>query len=116
MSRLVVVSSPGLADGFRLAGTETIAARGGTDARGALEQAAGDPDVGLVLVTSDLWGQLDERLKHAAERLARPIVLPIPAGTVTDVTARRQLLGEMLERAIGYRIELGGPPEPGGEA
>jgi vacuolar-type H+-ATPase subunit F/Vma7 len=106
MARLLVVTNPGLADGFRLAGAATIAAHPGQEATTAVRLAAADLDVGLLLVTADLWRALDPRTRGDLERLARPIVLPIPAGVVTDVTTRRQLLGEMLERAIGYRIEL----------
>ncbi len=72
-----------------------------------LELLLHEPDVGLALVTSDLWTSLSERLQTTAERLGRPIVLPIPAGAVTDMATRRQVLGEMLQRAIGYRIDLG---------
>lgn len=107
MSRLVVVSSPALGDGFRLAGAATYAARPGDEAARVLAGVIAEPDVGLALVTADLWASLDDRVQAEAERLGRPIVLPIPAGAVTDVTTRRQILGEMLERAIGYRIEFG---------
>ncbi len=107
MARLVVLTSPALADGFRLAGAATVLAQRGPEAARALDRALREPDVGLVLVTADIWTSLNERLQLAAERLGRPIVLPIPAGAVTDVATRRQVLSEMLQRAIGYRIELG---------
>lgn len=121
MARLVVLSSPALADGFRLAGAATVEARPGSDVRQALRSLAASSDVGLLLVTADLWAKVDERLRGTLERLPRPVVLPIPAGLVTDVTTRRQLLGEMLERAIGYRMELtaaevGTPGSDGSEA
>ena len=106
MARLVVISDPGLADGFRLAGSATVTARPGPEAVSVVRSVVAEGDVGLVLVTNDLWDALDIRSRAALERSARPIVLPIPAGVVTDVTTGRQLLGEMLERAIGYRIEL----------
>jgi vacuolar-type H+-ATPase subunit F/Vma7 len=61
-----------------------------------------------LLVTRDLWDGLPERARQAIERLAQPIVLAVPAGEISEPAARRALLGEMLERAIGYRIELGG--------
>ncbi len=107
MARLVVVTTAALADGFRLAGSATLAARPGAEAAATLRGVIAEGDVGLVLVGADLWASLDERLRATLERLPRPIVLPIPAGVVTDYATRRQLLGEMLERAIGYRIELG---------
>lgn len=106
MARLVVVANPGLADGFRLAGSATVTARPGPEAAATVRAVVADREAGLVLVTADLWDTLGERMRGALERSARPIVLPIPAGVVTDVTTRRQLLGEMLERAIGYRIEI----------
>ena len=108
MARLVVVAAPAVADGFRLAGAATITARPGIEAAAALRGLAADAGVGLVLVTADLWEGVEERHRATYERLVRPIVLPIPAGVVTDPMMRRQLLGEMLERAIGYRIELSG--------
>ena len=106
MARLVVVANPGLADGFRLAGSATVTARPGPEAAARVRSVVAERDVGLVLVTADLWDPLDDRFRGALERSARPIVLPIPAGVVTDASTRRQLLGEMLERAIGYRIEI----------
>lgn len=108
MARLVVVASAALADGFRLAGPATVVVRPGREAAGMLRALSTEGDIGLLLVTVDLWTSVDERLRGDLERLARPVVLPIPAGIVTDVTTRRQLLGEMLQRAIGYRIELAG--------
>lgn len=107
MARLVVLSSPALADGFRLAGAAAVVAERGPDAARALEALLHEPDVGLALVTSDLWTSLSERLQTTVERLGRPIVLPIPAGAVTDMAIHRQVLGEMLQRAIGFRIDLG---------
>jgi vacuolar-type H+-ATPase subunit F/Vma7 len=116
MARVVVLASAGFADGFRLAGPATHVARPGPEAAQAARALAGEGDVGVLLITADLWTSLDDRLRGSLERLPRPIVQPIPAGTMTDVTTRRQLLGEMLQRAIGYRVELSGTREPGGPA
>ncbi len=124
MARVAVLTSAGLADGFRLAGAATHVAGPGAEAARIVRALAAEEGTGLLLVTEDLWTSLDQRLRDGLEHLPRPIVQAIPAGTVTDVTARRQLIGEMLQRAIGYRLELAGspPPErqpgggPGGEA
>ncbi len=112
MARLVVLTSAALADGFRLAGPATHVARPGPDAARAVRSLADEGDVGLLLVTADLWSSLEVRLRGSLERLPRPIVQVIPAGAVMDVTTRRQLLGEMLQRAIGYRVELAGTRAP----
>jgi len=108
MARLVVVSSPALVDGFRLAGPATVEAHPGRETAVILRSVVREGDVGLVLVTTDLWASVDERLRGDLERLARPVVLPIPTGGAGAGAARRQLIGEMLQRAIGFRIELRG--------
>ncbi len=107
MARLVVLSTPALADGFRLAGAATIEAHPGPGAAALVRRLAADPATGLLLVTDDLWAKVDERTRGDLERLARPIVLALPTGRGEDGGSRRQLLGEMLQRAIGSRIELG---------
>lgn len=107
MARLAVLSNAALADGFRLAGIATSVAEPGDAARATLRSLMRDPELGLLLVTDDLWTSLDERTQRALEGLPRPLLLAVPAGEITEAGARRELLGEMLERAIGYRIELG---------
>jgi vacuolar-type H+-ATPase subunit F/Vma7 len=108
MAHVAALSSPALADGFRLAGIGVVVARPGAELRIALRDLIGRPDLGLLLITADLWSELDERTRSAAEFMARPLVLSVPAGAVAEAGTRRELLGEMLERAIGFRIELEG--------
>ena len=108
MARLAVICGLNLADGYRLAGVGVFPATPGTPLRATLQAVLADDEIGLVLVTDDLWTSLDERTRGALGDLPRPLVLNIPAGVVAETAARRELLGEMLERAIGYRIELGG--------
>jgi len=106
VSRLVVLSTPALAAGFRLAGCETLTVGAGPAASALVRALTGAGDVGLLLVTVDLWSSFDDRLRGQLERLAAPVVMPIPAGAVSGEAPRAQLLGEMLQRAIGYRIQL----------
>ena len=108
MARLVVVTGPALADGFRLAGCATPVVPPGPVPPAALQEIVGG-DAGLVLVTTDVWAALDVRTRGELERLAQPVVMPIPAGTTAAGAAPGALLGEMLERAIGFRIVLTGP-------
>lgn len=108
MARVVVLSAPGLADGYRLAGCSTVVAPPGPEAAAALRHLAASVDVGVLLVSADLWSSLDERLRGDVEQLARPVVMPIPEGERTPGAARVQLLGEMFQRAIGFRIQISG--------
>ena len=113
--RFVVVTAPALADGFRLAGVATVVATLDGDAASAVQSLAAQEDVGLVLVTEDVWWSVPERARASLENLARPIVLGISAGAGADVVASRAMIGEALQRAIGHRIQLSGEPRPGGE-
>lgn len=108
MARMVILSAPGQADGYRLAGCDTVVATPGREAAAALRHLAATFDVGVVLVSSDLWTSLDDRLRNDVEQLARPVVMPIPEGERIPGAAREQLLGEMFQRAIGFRIQISG--------
>ncbi len=104
--RIVVLAPPELAAGFRLAGASVSVVAPGPEVAGAVRQATGDLETGLLLVTADLWAALDERTRDGLEQLARPVVLAIPAAGAGDRSAGRWLLGQTLQRAIGHRVVL----------
>lgn len=106
MTSIVVLTSPALADGFRLAGCETHAAEPGEPSTALLRAIAERPDVGLLLVTADCWVAAPEGVRGALEQRDLPVVLPIPAGAAEGAPTKEQLLTEMLARAIGFRIRL----------
>lgn len=108
MAQVAVLCSVALADGFRLAGVAAYPVAPGPTLHAALPALLADPELGLLFVTDDLWTSLDETQRASLEYLPRPVVLDIPAGQPAAAGARRELIGEMLQRAIGYRIELGG--------
>lgn len=108
MARVVILSAPSQADGYRLAGCATVVASPGTEAIASLRHIVDTADVGVLLVSADLWNSIDDRLRGEVEQLARPVVMPIPEGERTPGAAREQLLGEMFQRAIGFRIQISG--------
>jgi vacuolar-type H+-ATPase subunit F/Vma7 len=108
MARVVILSHPGQADGYRLAGCSTVVASPGPEAAASLRHLAATPDVGVLLVSEDLWVSIDDRLRGDVEQLARPVVMAIPQGERTPGAAREHLLGEMFQRAIGFRIQISG--------
>ena len=54
MARVVILSSPGQADGYRLAGCATVVSQPGSEAAAALRHLIGSADVGVLLVSTDL--------------------------------------------------------------
>lgn len=108
MARVVVLSAPGQADGYRLAGCATVVSPPGPEAAATLRHLTGTSDIGVLLVSDELWSSVGERVRADIERLARPVVMPIPEGTHVAGSVRVQLLGEMFQRAIGFRIQIAG--------
>ncbi len=108
MGSVVVVASPGLADGFRLAGASVVTCDPGTASEIILRRVAAEPDRAVVLVTADVWGSLDDRTRGDLERCVCPVVAVVPASGAGDPAARRGMTADMVRRAIGYRVELSG--------
>ena len=111
MARVVILSAPGQADGYRLAGCATVVAPPGPEATATLRHLIGTADVGVLLVSDELWASVGERVRADVEGLARPVVMPIPEGEHVPGAVRVQLLGEMFQRAIGFRIQISGSEE-----
>ena len=63
MAGLGVICGERIADGFRLAGVRVMAAGPGPGLRSALGELLDDKELGLLLVTDDLWSSLDERTR-----------------------------------------------------
>lgn len=114
--RIVVVTSPALASGLRLAGATVLVACAEGEATELLRSLAGQPEVGLVVVTDDVWCSVPDRIRGTLQELARPIVLCVPSGDAAGLPSRRALAGEAVEQAIGHRIELTDRLEPAAEA
>lgn len=106
MARLVVLSAPGQADGYRLAGCATVVVPPGPLVESTLRDLTGAADIGVLLVSAEFWSSIGERLRAEVERLPTPVVMPIPEGERVPGAVRVQLLGEMFQRAIGFRIQI----------
>ena len=109
MAKVCVITSTGLADGFRLAGVEVHAAESSELARAALLALTRREDVGLVAVDSGLYGALDARTRATLEARPRPLVIPIPAATMLAPAERRsRRVAELIRRAVGVSVTIRG--------
>ena len=107
MSRLLVLTTPELATGYRLGGVAAIEVASPAEAAARLEELLERED-GVIAVHAPFFHALDRPLRRRLDALRAPLVVPLPAGTANDQAEdRRQRLLQMLRQAVGYEITFG---------
>jgi len=106
VSRLLVLTTPELADGFRLVGVETHAASHAAAAGPLLSAWLDGGEEGLVAIDEGLLAGLEPALLRRLETSERLLSLEIPSA-LAGRPPRRRRLGEVIQRAIGLRIGVG---------
>jgi vacuolar-type H+-ATPase subunit F/Vma7 len=106
MGRLIVVTTPELEPGYRLAGTATRSLDSAVQAaellQGLLEQP-GEGDV--VAVHEPFFNDLPAVLRRKIDSLASPLVVILPGGEGANVEAERRAQHlRILWEAVGYQI------------
>jgi len=104
MYKIIVVTDPDSAPGFRLAGTEVIEASGLDEAKKILPSLIYKDDTGIIAISEDLMPALDEKMQEKIDKTYRPIIIPIPA-RIKGIE-RTSYIERMLQRAIGYNIVI----------
>jgi vacuolar-type H+-ATPase subunit F/Vma7 len=104
MSRLLVLTTPQLAAGYRLAGVASLEiasqAHAATELEALLEQ-----ETGVIAVHAPYFHALPRALRRQLASLQVPLVVALPAGTPADeALERRERLLQMLRQAVGYEI------------
>ncbi len=108
MFKLVVLTKPESASGFRLAGVDVCEATDAESAKRQLMALINDDRTGIIAIDDDLMAEVDERVKEKIDKLYRPIVVPIPAkNRVEPSSARPEYIRRLIRRAVGFDIKLG---------
>ncbi len=107
MYKVMVITDPESADGFRLSGVEVIEVEDGEKARAKLAELLDDDMVGVIAFSSEFTPFIDERTQQKIDRIYRPIVVPIPSKKRVNVIGRADYLRGLIRRAIGFEIKLG---------
>jgi vacuolar-type H+-ATPase subunit F/Vma7 len=106
MGRLIVLTTPELEPGYRLAGVATQVTHSAAEASSMLRElldAGGEGDV--VAVHEPFFNELDPRLRREIDSLVSPLVVALPGGDESDAEGeRRSRLLRTLWQAIGYEI------------
>jgi V/A-type H+/Na+-transporting ATPase subunit F len=107
MSTIRVVGRPAACAGFALAGVAVAEVAGAREGSAVIEELAGQPDVGVLLIEQDLLDALGEPERRELMDRPSPIVVPFPSASWKEQgpSADAYVL-ELLQRAIGYRVRL----------
>lgn len=108
MYKLIVLTDPDSAYGFRLSGVDVVEAGSLEAAKKALVSLVNDDDSGIIAVNENFMAAVDEHTKEKINKLYRPIVISIPAPKTVDAQEQRlTYLSKLIRRAIGFEIKLG---------
>jgi V/A-type H+/Na+-transporting ATPase subunit F len=104
MYKFVIVTDSDRASGFRLAGVEVQEADSPEEAKRVISPLLYKDDIGIVAVNEEFMLTLDDKLMTRIEKLARPLIIPIPSKS--KELDRRSYIERLLRKAIGYNIVL----------
>jgi len=109
MSRLLVVTRPSLASGFRLAGVEAFPAEDGEEAQAMIAEWLEAGETGLLAIDDGLLASFDLAFRRRLEAADRLPYLAIPGGEpLGPAVSRRRRIAELIRKAIGFHITFQG--------
>lgn len=107
MARLIVITDPDTALGFRLAGVDVIEAGTQEEAAKQLCRFLNEKESGIVIYNQEYQTALPEKTRSALEESVRPVFYAIPVVHAEPVgELREEYLARLLRRAIGYQLKI----------
>jgi len=96
-----VIGHPEAVLGFALVGVHGIAADSVESVQRALDDALGNPELGMVLITDDCSTLVSDRMTQLTSRVEAPLFLEIPSPK--GMSPGRKSFSALVEQAIGIR-------------
>ena len=107
MYKVVVLTDPDTADGFRLAGVDVQVVESNEMARKQLNSLLDDDTSGIIAVNEKMMAGIDERTQKKIDSIYRPIVISLPIKEQLEMGEdHRAYLSRLIRRAIGFDITL----------
>jgi vacuolar-type H+-ATPase subunit F/Vma7 len=106
MGHLIVLTTPELEPGYRLAGVATRAIDSGRGAAELVDELLARPAEGdVIAVHEPYFNELPGTLRRRIESISSPLVIALPGGEGADVEAERRAQHlRILWEAVGYQI------------
>jgi V/A-type H+-transporting ATPase subunit F len=109
VSRLLIVTRPSLADGFRLAGVEAYAAASAVAAQKLIAGWIEAGESGLLAVDTELLEGLPPAFRRRLDAAVQLPYVALPVGQAPGQEgAVRQQMAEWIRRTVGYHITFRG--------
>lgn len=107
MYKVVVLTDPETADGFRLAGVDVYEIDSAEDAKQEISRLLEDDRTGILAVNEGFLAEIDDVIRERIEATYRPIVVSLPVKEkVGGVGERRAFLSKLIHRAVGFDVTL----------
>ena len=107
MYKVIVLTDPDTADGFRLAGVDVQVVESNEMVRKQLNDLLDDDSSGIIAVNEKMMAAIDERTQRKIDSIYRPIVISLPIKEQLEMGEdHRAYLSRLIRRAIGFDITL----------
>jgi V/A-type H+-transporting ATPase subunit F len=105
--KLIVLTDPDTADGFRLAGVDVVVCEAMEAVRERLNRLLDDEASGIIAVNEKMMAAIDERTQKKIDSIYRPLVISLPIREKLAMGEdHRAYLARLIRRAIGFDITL----------
>ena len=107
MARLIVITDPDTALGFRLAGVDVSEVSAKEEAADRLLALLRAKEAGVVIYNEEYQAALPEKSRVVLEESTSPVFFAIPVSQAKRAgEPREQYLARLLRRAIGYQLKI----------
>lgn len=109
MTRMIVITRPEMADGFRLSGVDARAVERVEDAAGIIREILNGAEPVVLAVDDGIFTQLDPVLIKQAHKSDKTLLVTIPEGPMrVGEIKRMDRVYDMIRHATGTRIRFKG--------
>lgn len=107
MYKVVILTDPDTALGFRLAGVSVYEVETQAQATSELSRLLEDDDTGILAVNEGFLDAIDDRIRERIEATYRPIVVSLPVREqIGAIGERKAILARLIHRAVGFDVTL----------
>lgn len=107
MSKILVITYPNMALGYRLAGVDVIQVVEGDDYVEIMNKALKTEDLGILAVEDAILNKLPESFVKRIGKAAMPLIVPVSTPAKWKGEKKGEsYIARLIRRAIGYQIKI----------